>query len=80
MPVRIRLARVLGARKLRASELSRRTGVNKNTISALWHERSSGIAFDTLERLCRELDCQVGDILEYVADEEETRPGVQRRQ
>ncbi len=70
MPIRVRLARLLGERKLRAAELSRRTGINKNTVSALWNERSSRIGFDTLERLCRELDCHVGDILEYTSDKD----------
>lgn len=70
MPIRVRLARLLGERKLRAAELSRRTGINKNTVSALWNERSSRIGFDTLDKLCRELDCQVGDILEYTNDKD----------
>jgi len=70
MTISVRLALLLGERKLRAAELARRTGINKNTISALWNERSSGIAFDTLDKLCRELDCQVGDILKYVTTEE----------
>ena len=65
MPIRIHLARLLGERKLRAAELTRRTGISKNTVSALWHERSSGIAFETLERLCAELDCEIEDILRY---------------
>ncbi len=69
MTIRIHLAKLLGERKLRASELARRSGISKNTISALWHERSSGIRFDTLDSLCNELKCQVGEILEYVGDE-----------
>ena len=73
MPIRVRLARLLGERKLRAAELSRRTGINKNTVSALWNERSSRIGFDTLERLCRELDCQVGDILEYTSEKDSSK-------
>ncbi|MBN2099066.1 MAG: helix-turn-helix transcriptional regulator [Dehalococcoidia bacterium] len=70
MPIHVRLARLLGERKLRAAELSRRTGINKNTVSALWNERSSRIGFDTLEKLCRELHCEVGDIIEYVSDDD----------
>lgn len=70
MPIRVHLGRLLGERKLRASEVSRKTGINKNTLSSLYNERVSGIRFDTLEKLCKFLNCSIGELIEYIAGEE----------
>ncbi len=69
MPIKIHLGRLLGERKLRAAEVARQTGINKNTLSALYNEKVSGINFETLEKLCKFLECEVGDLLEYVPEE-----------
>lgn len=66
MPIKIHLSKLLGERKLRAADVARETGINKNTLSALYNEEVSGIKFDTLERLCKFLECEVGDLMEYV--------------
>lgn len=68
MPIRVHLGRLLGERKLRASEVARKTGINKNTLSSLYNEKVSGIRFDTLEKLCKFLNCSIGDLIEYVPD------------
>jgi putative transcriptional regulator len=54
---------------MKMAELSRQTGITKKALSALYHEKSKGIQFDTLENICQALDCSVSDILEYVPDE-----------
>jgi len=69
MPIKVHLGRLLGERKLRASEVARKTGINKNTLSSLYNERVSGIRFDTLEKLCKFLNCSIGDLIEYVPDD-----------
>ena len=69
MPIKVHLGRLLGERKLRASEVARKTGINKNTLSSLYNEKVSGIRFDTLEKLCKFLDCSIGELIEYVPDE-----------
>ena len=66
MPIKIHLSKLLGERKLRASDVARKTGINKNTLSALYNENVSGIKFDTLEKLCKFLDCPIMDLIEYV--------------
>lgn len=66
MPIKVNLSKLLGERKLRASEVSRKTGINKNTLSSLYNENVTGIRFDTLEKLCKFLDCKVGELIEYV--------------
>ncbi len=70
MSIKIHLGRLLGERRLRASEVARKTGINKNTLSSLYNEKVSGIRFDTLERLCRFLNCSIGDLIEYIPEEE----------
>ena len=67
MPIKINLSKLLGERKLRASEVARQTGINKNTLSSLYNENVSGIKFDTLENLCKFLNCSVGDLIEYLS-------------
>ncbi len=47
-------------------DLSRKTGIDKNTISNLYHGKVAGIRFDTLEKICVALNCQVGELLECV--------------
>jgi len=69
MSIKIHLGRLLGERRLRASEVARKTGINKNTLSSLYNEKVSGIRFDTLERLCKFLNCSIGELIEYVPDE-----------
>ena len=66
MPIKIHLSKLLGERKLRASDVARKTGINKNTLSALYNENVSGIKFETLEKLCKFLHCEIGDLVEYV--------------
>ena len=70
MSIKIHLGRLLGERKLRASEVARKTGINKNTPSSLYNEKVSGIRFDTLERLCKFLNCSIGELIEYIPEEE----------
>ncbi len=70
MSIKIHLGRLLGERRLRASEVARKTGINKNTLSSLYNEKVSGIRFDTLERLCKFLKCSIDELIEYIPDEE----------
>ena len=65
MPIKIHLSKLLGERKLRASEVAKKTGINKNTLSSLYNEKVSGIRFDTLEKLCKFLSCSISDLIEY---------------
>ncbi len=68
MPIKVHLGRLLGERKLRASEVARRTGINKNTLSSLYNEKVSGIRFGTLGKLCKFLNCSIGELIEYVPE------------
>ena len=69
MGIVIRLDRVLAERKMQLTELSQRVGVSIVNLSKLKTGKVRAVRFSTLEAICRELDCQPGDILEYEADE-----------
>jgi putative transcriptional regulator len=54
---------------MRSKELAERIGITEQNVSLLKSGKVKGVRFDTLENICRALDCQPGDILEYRADE-----------
>ncbi len=58
---------MLAKRKMSVTELSERIGITMANISILKTGKAKAIRFSTLEAICRELDCQPGDILEYSA-------------
>ena len=66
--IRIHLGRLLGERKMKMSELSRMTGISNNALSELYHEKTRGIQFDSLDKICKALRCAPGDLLEYVPE------------
>lgn len=68
MATRINLDLVLVKKKMSLTELSTRIGISVTNLSLLKTGKVKGIRFSTLEAICRELDCQPGDILEYVPD------------
>ena len=69
MAIILRLDRVMADRKMSLNELSERVGVSNVNLSKLKTGKVSSIRFSTLEAICRTLDCQPGDILEYTSDE-----------
>jgi putative transcriptional regulator len=60
----VHLGRLLGERRLRMADICRRSGISKKTLSLLYREKSSGIRFTTLAKLCAALGCSVGELLE----------------
>ena len=72
MPIIVRLDVMLARRKVRSNELAQAIGITPANLSLLKSEKVKGIRFATLEAICKYLDCQPGDILEYQPDEEET--------
>ena len=67
--IEVSLDVVLATRKMTLTELSERVGITPANLSNLKNGRARGVRFSTLEAICRELDCQPSDILEYVPDE-----------
>ena len=71
MPIVINLDMMLVKRKMSLTELSERVGVTIANLSILKQSKARAIRFSTLEAICRALDCQPGDILEFVDGPEE---------
>lgn len=71
MAIISRLDRVMADRKISLNELSERVGVSNVNLSKLKTGKVSAIRFSTLNAICRTLNCQPGDILEYSRDEED---------
>ena len=76
--IKIHLSRMMGERKLKISDVARETGLNRNTIRLLYYETASRVDLDAINRLCEFFNCQVGDLLEFVPDENsDTRDNTQ---
>ena len=71
MPIIVRLDVVMARRKMRSNVLARAVGITEANLSLLKSGKVKGVRFSTLEALCRTLDCQPGDILEFQPDEGE---------
>ena len=65
MPIRVRLDRLLLDRRMSLTELADRVGVTIANLSILKTGKARAIRFSTLGALCRELDCQPGDLVVY---------------
>lgn len=70
MGIIINLDVMMAKRKISLSELSEKVGITNANLSILKNNKAKAIRFSTLEAICRELQCQPGDILEYSEDEE----------
>lgn len=61
---------MLAKRKMSVTELSEKVGITMSNISILKNNKAKAIRFSTLDEICKALDCQPGDILEFVEDRE----------
>jgi putative transcriptional regulator len=55
----------MGEKKLKIVDVARETGVNRGTITRLYHETASRVDLDAVDALCRFLECDVGDLFEF---------------
>ena len=69
--IRVDLDVMLARRKMSLTELSQRVGITMANLSILKNGRAKAVRFETLEAICRALDCQPGDILVYEAEQRE---------
>lgn len=68
MPIIINLDVMLARRKMRSNELAERVGITTANLSILKTGKAKAIRFSTLEAICEVLDCQPGDIMEFVKE------------
>lgn len=71
MPIEVQLDVMLARRKARSKESAVCVGMTEANLSLLKQGRAKGVRFETLARLCAYLECQPGDLLAYVPDEEQ---------
>ncbi len=69
MPIVVNLDVMMARRKISAGELAERIGITPANLSILKNQKARAVRFSTLEEMCRVLDCQPGDLLEYRPDE-----------
>lgn len=70
MAIEVNLNVMLAKRKMSMTELAERVGITLANLSVLKTGKAKAIRFSTLEAICEALDCQPGDILEYVKEDE----------
>jgi putative transcriptional regulator len=68
MPIIVNVDVMLAKRKMQSKELAEKLNITPANLSILKTGKAKGIRFDTLEAICKILDCQPGDILEYTAE------------
>ncbi|QAT42198.1 helix-turn-helix domain-containing protein [Aminipila luticellarii] len=68
MAIIVNLDVIMAKRKMSAGELSEKIGITPANLSILKNNKAKAIRFSTLEEICKALDCQPGDILEFVED------------
>ena len=68
MGIIVRLDVMLATRKMKSKDLAVRIGISEQNLSLLKSGKVRGVRFETLASICKELDCQPGDLLEYETD------------
>ena len=63
--IEVNLDVMMARRRMSLNELSERVGITVANLSILKNNKAKAVRFSTLDAICRELDCSVGDILEY---------------
>ncbi len=69
MPITVNIDVMLARRKMSSGELAEKVGISATNLSILKTGKAKAVRFSALEALCRALDCQPGDILEYVPED-----------
>ena len=74
MSIRVNLSVIMAERRISLTELADKVGLTLANLSILKTEKAKAIRFSTLDALCKALDCQPADILEYIRDDEPPKP------
>lgn len=64
--IKCNLSRILGEKKLKISDVSRDTGINRGTLTRLYQETAERIDLDVMDQLCEYLKCEVGELFERI--------------
>lgn len=66
--IRCHLARLMGERKMKISDVLRETGLRRNTVTLMYKEIGQKIDIEALDRLCLLFECEVADMLEFIEE------------
>ena len=69
--IRCHLSRLMGEHKMKIIDVARKSGLHRNTITLLYNETAQRVDLETIERLCRLFNCEVGDLFQLVETEGE---------
>ena len=72
MPIVVNLNVMMAKRKISSSQLAEQIDLTPANLSILKNNKAQAVRFSTLARICKALDCQPSDILEYIPEEEDT--------
>jgi len=67
--IRCHLARLMGERKMKISDVLRETGLSRNTVTLMYRETAQRIDIEALDKLCRLFECDVADMLEFTDEQ-----------
>lgn len=63
-----RVSNIIGARKMTIAEVAHLTGLSYNAVANIYYDKTKGIDFETLDKLCFALECDTNDIFKYIPD------------
>jgi putative transcriptional regulator len=69
MTIKSRLAVILAEREMKLTELEEKTGISLNNLSILKTGKAKAVRFSTLNEVCKALNCQPGDLFQYIPDD-----------
>lgn len=67
--IRCHLARLMGERKMKISDVANQTGLHRNTVTLLYKETAQRVDIDAMDKLCQLFSCTVADLFEYIEEE-----------
>lgn len=62
------LSRLMGEKRINITQLSKISTISRTTLTSLYFNRTGGIKFDTLDKICKSLNCDVSDMFEFKED------------
>lgn len=75
MAIKCNLSTYMGMNKMNIQDVCDKTGLARNTVAFLYHDKVKAINFGTLDALCKLFKCSVGELLEHMPDEIQKSPG-----
>lgn len=64
--IKCHLSKLMGEKKLKIVDVAREAGVNRGTVTRLYHETASRVELEVIDALCRYLKCEVGELFEFI--------------